>query len=254
MPKARGDEPLSRQNLKAALWYTVAKIAEQEEPNLEVTVSEHFVATLTEFVFQQALSLGKDLEQFAHKLISQQTSRHGGRTTVATEDVKLACRRNPALYEHISTQAVNQGLSLSELNKTSVGARVKPRPRVSVGAKAATAAKKQINKPQATTAKKCTVTTKKTDMTMKGSKKVVKVPITSSDIDDEEEGDEVIDLGKLSQGKDYDSDEMNQDQDEDDDDDGGLASDSDESVSSMDQDIPSKKKPIGKLRRGGKKS
>lgn len=32
-------------------------------------------------------------------------SRHAKRTTVSMEDVKLCCRRNPSLLEHIQNQA-----------------------------------------------------------------------------------------------------------------------------------------------------
>ncbi|GAA6010274.1 hypothetical protein JCM11491_006240 [Sporobolomyces phaffii] len=52
---------LPAQSLKAAVWYTVTKT----ELNLPFAASEHFVASLAEVVFQQTLSMGKDLENFA---------------------------------------------------------------------------------------------------------------------------------------------------------------------------------------------
>ncbi|ORY75676.1 kinetochore component CENP-S-domain-containing protein [Leucosporidium creatinivorum] len=120
---AKGDadaEPLSRQSLKAACWYTVAKIAEEEESsNLPVAVSEHFVASLAELVFTQALTLGKDLEMFA---------KHANRTTVGVEDVKLAARRNDALYELLASEAVKHGLALADS---------KPKPKAAPRPKAA---------------------------------------------------------------------------------------------------------------------
>ncbi|BGP04851.1 hypothetical protein JCM10049v2_000653 [Rhodotorula toruloides] len=125
MPRAKAtteaDEPLSRQSLKAAVWYTVTKIAQEEGAALELSLpfaaSEHFVATLAEVVFQQALSLGKDLERFAN---------HAGRLTINVDDVKLAARRNEPLYETLATAAIQRGLTLADLKADSkTGAKTK---------------------------------------------------------------------------------------------------------------------------------
>ncbi|GAA5835223.1 hypothetical protein JCM11251_006648 [Rhodosporidiobolus azoricus] len=106
MPRAskstEADEPLSRQSLKSAVWYT---IAQEEELSLPFAASEHFVASLAEVVFQQALSLGKDLERFA---------KHAGRMTINVDDVKLAARRNEPLYDQLCTSATQHGLALSD--------------------------------------------------------------------------------------------------------------------------------------------
>ncbi|GAA5920766.1 hypothetical protein JCM1841_004176 [Sporobolomyces salmonicolor] len=103
---AEGEEPLSRQSLKAAVWYTVTKIAQEEELSLPFAASEHFVASLAEVVFQQALSLGKDLEAYA---------KHAGRLTINVDDVKLAARRNEPLYDLLCTSATTHGLALADL-------------------------------------------------------------------------------------------------------------------------------------------
>ncbi|BGP28927.1 hypothetical protein JCM10296v2_000663 [Rhodotorula toruloides] len=121
MPRAKATteagEPLSRQSLKAAVWYTVTKIAQEEELSLPFAASEHFVATLAEVVFQQALSLGKDLERFAN---------HAGRLTINVDDVKLAARRNEPLYETLTTAAIQRGLTLADLKADSkTGAKTK---------------------------------------------------------------------------------------------------------------------------------
>ncbi|BGP21730.1 centromere protein S [Rhodotorula toruloides] len=121
MPRTKStteaDEPLSRQSLKAAVWYTVTKIAQEEELSLPFAASEHFVATLAEVVFQQALSLGKDLERFAN---------HAGRLTINVDDVKLAARRNEPLYETLTTAAIQRGLTLADLKADSkTGAKTK---------------------------------------------------------------------------------------------------------------------------------
>ncbi|BGO96708.1 centromere protein S [Rhodotorula toruloides] len=121
MPPAKAtteaDEPLSRQSLKAAVWYTVTKIAQEEELSLPFAASEHFVATLAEVVFQQALSLGNDLERFAN---------HAGRLTINVDDVKLAARRNEPLYATLTTAAIQRGLTLADLKADSkTGAKTK---------------------------------------------------------------------------------------------------------------------------------
>ncbi|KDE09650.1 hypothetical protein MVLG_00056 [Microbotryum lychnidis-dioicae p1A1 Lamole] len=108
MPKDTTDDvALSRRSLKAGVWYTVAKLAEEAEMDgIKCAVSEHFVAALTEFVFQKTLSLAKDLERFAN---------HAGRTAIMIDDVKLAVRHNEALYEAICTEALQRGLGLKDL-------------------------------------------------------------------------------------------------------------------------------------------
>ncbi|GAA5994988.1 CENP-S family protein [Rhodotorula paludigena] len=138
MPRASkaadDEEPLSRQSLKAAVWYTVTKIAQEEELSLPFAASEHFVATLAEVVFQQALSLGKDLERFAN---------HAGRLTINADDVKLAARRNEPLYELLCTTATQHGLTLADIKadsaaSTSKASKVKA-PRLAAGKSTTTA-------------------------------------------------------------------------------------------------------------------
>ncbi|GAA5913547.1 hypothetical protein JCM8208_000707 [Rhodotorula glutinis] len=110
------DEALSKQSLKAAVWYTVTKIAQEEELSLPFAASEHFVASLAEVVFQQALTLGKDLERFA---------KHAGRMTINADDVKLAARRNEPLYELLTTSAQQHGLTLAELKADTSSSKAK---------------------------------------------------------------------------------------------------------------------------------
>ncbi|GAA5834341.1 hypothetical protein JCM9279_004289 [Rhodotorula babjevae] len=107
------DEALSKQSLKAAVWYT---IAQEEELSLPFAASEHFVASLAEVVFQQALTLGKDLERFAN---------HAGRLTINADDVKLAARRNEPLYELLTTSAQQHGLTLAELKADASSSKAK---------------------------------------------------------------------------------------------------------------------------------
>lgn len=77
---------------KAALWLAVGKIADQTcSEDLEgVTASANFIAALTEYVWEQTQTLGRDSEAFA---------RHRGSRTIETKDVLLCTRRNDALHE-----------------------------------------------------------------------------------------------------------------------------------------------------------
>ncbi|WAQ80786.1 hypothetical protein PtA15_1A124 [Puccinia triticina] len=84
------------QSLKAAVWYTVAQIAQEEEIELGRSMSEPFVASLTELVYAQAENLALELKAFAD---------HAGRTTIREEDVKLVCRKSTVLQEMLDEEA-----------------------------------------------------------------------------------------------------------------------------------------------------
>ncbi|KAI9227853.1 MAG: kinetochore component CENP-S-domain-containing protein [Piptocephalis tieghemiana] len=86
------EQAFFQQRLKASVWYVVGKICEEEGHRLQVQPTRAFVASLTELVYQQAETMGDDLEYFA---------RHGKRTTISMEDVKLCTRRNESLYQQI---------------------------------------------------------------------------------------------------------------------------------------------------------
>ncbi|WPK26715.1 hypothetical protein PUMCH_004075 [Australozyma saopauloensis] len=73
---------------KAAVYLGVAKMVEQYTNELGTSATPAFVASLIEFVYNQIVLLGEDLEMFA---------AHGGREVVNTADVYLAVRRNEAL-------------------------------------------------------------------------------------------------------------------------------------------------------------
>ncbi len=57
------------QQLKARLWLAIAKIVEEESQLIDgenkISATPKFVASLVELVYNQALSLGEDLESFA---------------------------------------------------------------------------------------------------------------------------------------------------------------------------------------------
>ncbi|TAQ86724.1 hypothetical protein B7494_g4959 [Chlorociboria aeruginascens] len=78
-----------RERLKAALWFSVGKIVDEEGIQLNINTTPQFIGALTEMVWTQVENVAADLESF---------SRHAGRTTVTTDDVLLITRRNKDLH------------------------------------------------------------------------------------------------------------------------------------------------------------
>ncbi|KAI8374587.1 kinetochore component CENP-S-domain-containing protein [Radiomyces spectabilis] len=84
------------QNLRNAVWENVDQITRQEAASAGKTVSPEFVASLTDVVFKQMETMATDLEAFA---------KHGKRSVISMEDVKLCARRNESLHKIISDAA-----------------------------------------------------------------------------------------------------------------------------------------------------
>ncbi|PQE16767.1 apoptosis-inducing taf9-like domain 1 family protein [Rutstroemia sp. NJR-2017a BBW] len=83
------DEAL-QEGLKAALWFSIGKIVDEESIRLNANATNQFIGALTEMVWAQIENVTMDLESFA---------QHAGRTTITTDDVLLITRRNDALYD-----------------------------------------------------------------------------------------------------------------------------------------------------------
>ncbi|KAI1491082.1 kinetochore component CENP-S-domain-containing protein [Biscogniauxia mediterranea] len=77
------------QQLKAALWYAVGKMVDEETLRRNRNVTPQFIGALTEMVWTQIENVAMDLESF---------SRHAGRSTITTDDVLLLARRNQDLH------------------------------------------------------------------------------------------------------------------------------------------------------------
>ncbi|TGO51266.1 hypothetical protein BCON_0165g00160 [Botryotinia convoluta] len=80
------------ERLKAALWFSIGKIVEEEAVRLNSNATNQFIGALTEMVWHQIENVTMDLESF---------SRHAGRSTITTDDVLLVTRRNDALHDII---------------------------------------------------------------------------------------------------------------------------------------------------------
>ncbi|KAL2157615.1 hypothetical protein VTH06DRAFT_5994 [Thermothelomyces fergusii] len=81
-----------QERLKAALWYSIGKIVDQESLQRNRNATPQFIGALTDMVWHQIETVATDLESFA---------QHAGRTTVTTDDVLLLARRNQDLYSVI---------------------------------------------------------------------------------------------------------------------------------------------------------
>ncbi|XP_013912509.1 PREDICTED: centromere protein S-like isoform X1 [Thamnophis sirtalis] len=77
------------QRLKAAFHYTVARLCEDVAEDKNIQFSRQTIAAISEITFRQCEMFAKDLEMFA---------KHGKRSTVNVEDVKLLARRSNSLY------------------------------------------------------------------------------------------------------------------------------------------------------------
>lgn len=88
------DSDDSTAQLKQAVYLTVAQMVEQELAAVApgVAATPRFTALLAALVYQQAITLGEDLEMFA---------QHAGRKVVLPADVYMATRRNSALTEYL---------------------------------------------------------------------------------------------------------------------------------------------------------
>ncbi|KAJ9148253.1 hypothetical protein NKR23_g5131 [Pleurostoma richardsiae] len=78
-----------RERLKAALWFAIGKIVDEETLERNRNATPQFIGALTEMVWTQIENVAIDLESF---------SAHAGRTTIQTDDVLLLARRNQDLY------------------------------------------------------------------------------------------------------------------------------------------------------------
>ncbi|RSL57875.1 hypothetical protein CEP54_008066 [Fusarium duplospermum] len=88
MADTTGDE--DRERLKAALWYAVGQIVDEQSLIRNRNATPQFIGALTELVWAQIENVATDLETF---------SNHAGRTTVTTDDVLLLARKNPDLHQ-----------------------------------------------------------------------------------------------------------------------------------------------------------
>lgn len=68
----------------------MSKIVEAETTKLNVQVTPLYLASLVQLVFDQTISVGEDLEDFA---------KHGKRKTIVPEDMYMITRKNPQLTE-----------------------------------------------------------------------------------------------------------------------------------------------------------
>lgn len=85
---------LLTQRLKSAIWITVSKIVSEQARNVSIDTS--FVDALTELVFEQAVTLGSDLESFA---------KLDNRVVVTMKDMDMVLRRNMSLKDMIGEAA-----------------------------------------------------------------------------------------------------------------------------------------------------
>nr|XP_025042434.1 centromere protein S isoform X2 [Pelodiscus sinensis] len=92
--------------LKAAVHYTVGCLSQEVAEDKEIQFSKQSIAAISEITFRQCENFAKDLEMFA---------RHGKRTIINTEDVKLLARRSNSLLRYITQKS--EELALNNLEQ-----------------------------------------------------------------------------------------------------------------------------------------
>lgn len=105
------------QRLKAAIHFTVGGLCQSIGDDREKEFSRQVIAAIAETTFRQCEIFAKDLEAFA---------RHAKRTTVSSEDVKLAARRSTALSNFIqrkSEELANSNQDQRDMKKKNAGKR-----------------------------------------------------------------------------------------------------------------------------------
>uniref|UniRef100_A0A3Q1G1U4 Centromere protein S n=1 Tax=Acanthochromis polyacanthus TaxID=80966 RepID=A0A3Q1G1U4_9TELE len=100
--------------LKAAVHYTVGRLCQKIGEDHRREFSRQVIAAIAETTFRQCDVFAKDLEAFA---------RHAKRSTVNTEDVKLAARRSTALSIYIQNKSEELTQEQRDLKKKGTGKR-----------------------------------------------------------------------------------------------------------------------------------
>ncbi|KAM7139379.1 centromere protein S [Macrochelys suwanniensis] len=97
---------LHSQRLKAAVHYTVGCLCQEVAEDKDIQFSKQTIAAISEITFRQCEVFAKDLEMFA---------RHGKRTVINSEDVKLLARRSNSLLRYITQKS--EELALNNLEQ-----------------------------------------------------------------------------------------------------------------------------------------
>ncbi|CAM2104465.1 centromere protein S [Caretta caretta] len=97
---------LHTQRLKAAVHYTVGCLCQEVAEDKGIPFSKQTIAAISEITFRQCENFAKDLEMFA---------RHGKRTVINSEDVKLLARRSNSLLRYITQKS--EELALNNLEQ-----------------------------------------------------------------------------------------------------------------------------------------
>ncbi|KAI9158686.1 Centromere protein S [Paramyrothecium foliicola] len=124
MADASGED--DRERLKAALWFAVGQMVDEECLKRNRNATPQFIGALTEMVWTQidpllalrAENVAIDLESFCN---------HAGRTTVTTDDVLLLARKNADLQQIMKEFVDQTKLDREEAARAKGGAAVAKR-------------------------------------------------------------------------------------------------------------------------------
>ncbi|KAI4174374.1 MAG: hypothetical protein LQ343_002308 [Gyalolechia ehrenbergii] len=106
------------ERLKAALWFSIGKIVDEETLKLGVNATPQFIGALTEMLWAQ-IGMSESPLHRIHSLTTasenvsedlQRFAKHAGREVISAEDVLLLARRNEGL-ETILRKCLDQQLA-----------------------------------------------------------------------------------------------------------------------------------------------
>ncbi|XP_045163868.2 centromere protein S-like [Mercenaria mercenaria] len=96
------------QRLKAAVHHTTLRVCKESVEGKDVELNRMVVAAISEATWKRFETWATDLEMFA---------KHGKRSTVNADDVKMLIRKSPKLLEHINMLQEQMNASKGETKK-----------------------------------------------------------------------------------------------------------------------------------------
>ncbi|XP_060597920.1 centromere protein S-like [Ruditapes philippinarum] len=96
------------QRLKAAVHHTTLRVCKESVEDKQIDINRIVVAAISETAWKRFETWAVDLEMFA---------KHGKRSTINADDVKMLIRKSPKLLEHINMLQDQMNASKVETKK-----------------------------------------------------------------------------------------------------------------------------------------
>ncbi|KAL8327611.1 hypothetical protein RB597_003777 [Gaeumannomyces tritici] len=87
------EEGDTRERLKAALWFSIGKIVDEETMKRQRNATPQFIGALTDMVYTQIENVAKDLESFSNHAGRKSRSGHRKVKEVSISDLRIEVLR-----------------------------------------------------------------------------------------------------------------------------------------------------------------